>query len=134
MNEMETNKTEVLLMLFVAAKSSILSLSVYFFSPTDISILTGWPSFKMDTIFFPSFLLINIVTTSLPVKKKLFLAKCTCMYSIITVYGLIFSTYLPESQIMKKFLFIQTNSFIIFTCPIQFYLSWASGKWVSGED
>ena len=86
MNEMETNKTEVLLMLFVEASSSILS-SLYIFFPTDISILTGWPSFKMDTIFFPSFLLINIVTTSLPVKKKKLFSK---MYSIITVYVLIF--------------------------------------------
>ena len=28
-----------------------------------------------------------------------------------------FFTYLPNSQIQKNFLFIQTNSFIIFTCP-----------------
>ena len=26
-------------------------------------------------------------------------------------------TYLPETQIKKKIIFIQTNSFIIFTCP-----------------
>ena len=36
-----------------------------------------------------------------------------------SVFALIFFTYmyLPESQIYKKCLFIQTNSFIIFTCP-----------------
>ena len=33
------------------------------------------------------------------------------------VFALIFFTYLPESQIQKNILFIQTNPFIIFTCP-----------------
>ena len=32
------------------------------------------------------------------------------------VFILIFFTYLPESQILTKILFIQANSFIIFTC------------------
>jgi hypothetical protein len=35
----------------------------------------------------------------------------------LAVFALIFFTYLAESQIKNKFLFIQTNSFIIFTCP-----------------
>ena len=33
------------------------------------------------------------------------------------VFALIFFTYLPENQIQKNCLFIQTNSFIIFTGP-----------------
>ena len=47
------------------------------------------------------------------------------------VFALILFTYLPESQIYKKFLFIQTNSFIIFTCLNPVLLFWASGKWAS---
>ena len=39
--------------------------------------------------------------------------------------------YLPESQIQKFFLFIQTNSFINFTCLNPVLLSQASSKWVS---
>ena len=35
---------------------------------------------------------------------------------MLGVFALIFLTYLPESQIWKNFLFIQTNSFEIFTC------------------
>jgi hypothetical protein len=37
----------------------------------------------------------------------------------VTVFALNFFTYLPESQIYKKkkYIFIQTNSFFIFTCP-----------------
>jgi hypothetical protein len=35
----------------------------------------------------------------------------------IPAFAFIFFTYLPESQIYKKFLFIQTDSFTIFTCP-----------------
>ena len=45
------------------------------------------------------------------------------------VFVLILFTYLPESQIQKKKI-IQTNSFIIFTCPNQVLLVPASGKWV----
>jgi hypothetical protein len=41
--------------------------------------------------------------------------------------------YLPESQIWKIFLFIQTNSFIIFTCPNPVLLVRALGKWVSAR-
>ena len=37
---------------------------------------------------------------------------------IHSVFALIFFTYLPKSQIQKKIIFIQTNSFIIFTCSI----------------
>ena len=35
----------------------------------------------------------------------------------ILVTSFNFFTYLPESQIKNKFLFIQANFFIIFTCP-----------------
>ena len=47
------------------------------------------------------------------------------------LFALIFFTYLPESQIQKKFLFIQTNSFIIFTCPNPVLLVLAQTKWIS---
>jgi predicted RNA binding protein YcfA (HicA-like mRNA interferase family) len=44
----------------------------------------------------------------------------SCIYYIyiyiLAVIALIFFTYLPECQICKNCLFIQTNSFIIFTC------------------
>jgi len=45
------------------------------------------------------------------------------------VFALIFVTYLPESQIKKNFLFIQRNSFIIFTFPNPFclFMALASG-------
>ena len=42
-----------------------------------------------------------------------------------------FFAYLPESQILKIFLFIQTNSFKNSLVQIQFYLYRASDKWVS---
>ena len=38
-------------------------------------------------------------------------------FCLATVFALIYFTYLPKSQILEKNLFIQTNSFIIFTCP-----------------
>ena len=41
---------------------------------------------------------------------------CTLYIYVLAVFALIFFTYLPECQIWKNCLFIQTNSFIIFTC------------------
>ena len=55
------------------------------------------------------------------------------LYRQVAVFVLFFFGYSPESQIQKRFLFIETNSFIIFTCPIQFYLSQALGKCVSAK-
>ena len=47
----------------------------------------------------------------------------TCNYlQFTTVFALIVFTYLPESQIKKKIIFIQTNSFINFTCPNPVFL------------
>ena len=42
-----------------------------------------------------------------------------------------FSPTCPKVKLRKKFLFIQTNSFIIFTCPNPVWLVQASGMWVS---
>ena len=48
-------------------------------------------------------------------RQSLYSEVSICKY--LPVFALSFFTYLPESQIYKFFLFIQTNSFIIFTCP-----------------
>ena len=39
--------------------------------------------------------------------------------------------YLPESQIYKNVLFIETNSLLIFICPNPVLVVRALGKWVS---
>lgn len=46
-------------------------------------------------------------------------------------FDLIFFTYSYMHKLRKNFYFIQSNSFIIFSGQIQFYLSWVWGKWVS---
>lgn len=52
-------------------------------------------------------------------------------YGRISIFALIFFTYLPESKIQKTLLSIQANSFINSLVRIQFYMSQALGKWVS---
>jgi hypothetical protein len=59
-----------------------------------------------------------------------------CFVTLINVYAslcLNFFHLLAQKPNLGKFPFIQTNSFKIFTCPNPFYLSWASGKWVSAK-
>ena len=38
-------------------------------------------------------------------------------FKLIAIFAIIFFTYFPRKSNLEKFLFIQTNSIIIFTCP-----------------
>ena len=57
----------------------------------------------------------------------------TNAYDVSSVFALMFFSYLPKSQIYKElYLFKQIISWFSLV-RIQFYLFWASGKWVSAK-
>ena len=58
-----------------------------------------------------------IKVTLFPTTLSMNKGEVTFFIKVYIVFALIFFTYLPENQIWKICLLIQTNSFIIFTSP-----------------